>query len=525
MGAIAPLEAPAPWKSRHNPWMIALAVMMATVMEILDTSVANVALPHIAGNLAATNHEATWVLTSYLVSNAIILPAGAWFAGFFGRKRVLIICIIIFTIASLLCGLATSLGFLIAARILQGLGGGALQPMSQAILLESFPKEKRGQAMAVFSMGVVVAPIIGPIVGGWITDNFSWRWVFLINLPVGILSVFMASVFIEDPPYIKRTVASRIDYIGFSLMALGLGTLQLVLDKGQEVDWFQSPWVCWAFLLVAASLVAFVVWELRVKHPVVNLRVLRDRNFALGMILITALGAILYGTLVLLPLFFQTLMGYSAYLSGLAIGPRGIGAFVAAIVVGRMSGKVSNRLILGAGFLVLGLTCCWIGQINLQIALTSVIWAVIMNGTSLPMVFITLTTMSMATLPNEDIGNASGLFNLMRNIGGAVGIAVATTILARMAQVHQVALVAHVTPFDPVYQQTLRQAEQATASLGPASTGLMAQAYVYRELTRQASLLAFVDNFFWFGILSFCFIPLAFFFRSSRRRPPLVGMH
>lgn len=525
MGATAPLEAIAPWKSRHNPWMIALAVMMATVMEILDTSVANVALPHIAGNLSATNHEATWVLTSYLVSNAIILPAGAWFAGFFGRKRVLMICIIIFTIASVLCGLATSLGFLIAARILQGLGGGALQPMSQAILLESFPREKRGQAMAVFSMGVVVAPIIGPIVGGWITDNFTWRWVFLINLPVGILSLFLASIFIEDPPYIKRTVSSRIDYIGFSLMALGLGTLQLVLDKGQEVDWFQAPWVCWTFALVAASLIAFVIWELRVKHPVVNLRVLRDRNFAMGMILITVLGAILYGTLVLLPLFFQTLMGYSAYLGGLAIGPRGIGAFAAAIVVGRLSGKVSNRLILGMGFFVLGVTCCWMGNINLQMALTSIIWVVIANGTSLPMVFITLTSMSMATLPNEDIGNASGLFNLMRNIGGAVGIAVATTILARMAQVHQVALVAHVTPFDPVYQQLLRQVGQATASLGSASTEVMAQAYVYRELSRQATLLAFVDNFFWFGILSFCFIPLAFLFRSSRRRLPPGAVH
>ena len=525
---MAEATAPAAWKPRYNPWLIALAVMMATVIEVLDTSVANVALPHIAGNLSVTNHEATWVLTSYLVSNAIILPAAAWFGGFFGRKRVLITCIMIFTAASMLCGLANSLGFLIFARILQGLGGGALQPISQAILLESFPREKRGQAVAVFSMGVVVAPIIGPIVGGWITDNLSWRWVFLINLPIGILSIFLARLFIEDPPYLKKGMAgSRIDYIGFSLMAIGLGTLQLVLDKGQEVDWLQAPWLCWASGVIVAALIAFVWWELRVRHPVVDLRIFRDRNFALGTIAITVVGAVLYGTLALLPLFFQTLMGYSAYLSGLAIGPRGIGAFLAAIVIGRLSGKVSNRLLLGTGFFILGWTCCLMGNINLQMGLNSIIWAVIGNGTALPMVFIALTTMSMWTIRNEDMGNASGLFNLMRNIGGAVGIAAATTILARMEQVHRVYLGAHLTPYDPVYQQALRHVEQTSASLGIASSGMAAQAYIYIELSRQAVLLSFVDNFFWFGALSFCFIPLVFLFRSGakQRQGGLAAAH
>ncbi len=517
--------APAVWTPRHNPWIIAMAVMTATVLEVLDTTVANVAVPHIAGNLSATNHEATWVLTSYLVSNAIILPAAAWFGGIFGRKRVLIICIIIFTASSVLCGLAGSLGFLIFARILQGFGGGALQPISQAVLMESFPREKRGQAIAVFSMGVVVAPIIGPIVGGWITDNFSWRWVFLINLPFGILSAFLVAAFVEDPPYIKKALASQIDYIGFSLMAIGLGTLQLVLDKGQEVDWFGTAWVCWAAALVVASLVSFVWWEWHAKHPVVNLRIFRDRNFALGTIAITVVGAVLYGTLVLLPLFFQALMGYSAYLSGLAIGPRGIGAFLAAIVVGRLSGKVSNRFLLGAGFVILGWTCCLMANINLQMGLTSIMWAIIGNGTALPMIFIALTSMSMWTIRNEDMGNASGLFNLMRNIGGAIGIAVATTLLARMEQVHRVYLVAHLTPFDPMYQQAVKQAEHTAAFLGITSPAIAAQAYIYKELSRQAVLMAFVDNFLWFGILSFCFIPLVFLFRSGRKSQGPAVVH
>jgi DHA2 family multidrug resistance protein len=424
-----------------------------------------------------------------------------------------------------MCGCANSLGFLIFARILQGLGGGALQPISQAILLESFPREKRGQAVAVFAMGVVVAPIIGPIVGGWITDNYSWRWVFLINIPIGILAAFLVRTFVEDPPYIKQAASSRIDYIGFSLMAIGLGTLQLVLDKGQEVDWFHSSWLCAAALICAVSIMVFIWWELRVKDPVVNLNVFRDRNFSLGMLSITAVGAVLYGTLALLSLFFQTLLGYSAYHSGLAIGPRGIGAFLAAIIVGRLSGKVSFRIVLALGFLILGVTCFWMGNLNLQMAVTSIIWPVIGNGTALPMVFIALTTMSMSTINNKDMGNASGLFNLMRNIGGAAGIACATTILARMEQVHRNDLVAHVTPYDQPYQQTLRELGHTFANSGLGNSMTMAQGFVYKELSRQAILLAFVDNFIWFGVLSLCFIPLVLLFRSGSRNDGTAAVH
>src|SRR5256714_12663082 len=291
------------WTPSFNPWLIAAAVMLATFMEVLDTSVANVALPHIAGNLSATPEESTWVLTSYLVSNAIILPATNWLGRYFGRKNFLIFCIVIFTASSALCGAAGSLGMLIVARILQGAGGGALQPIAQAVLLESFPIEKRGSAMAVFGMGIVVAPIIGPTLGGWITDNYSWRWIFYINVPVGALAVFMANAFVEDPPYIKNQRPGRIDYVGFGLMAVGLATLQLVLDKGQEEDWFSSPFIMWATVFAVVALVVFVVWELRSKEPIVNLRILKNRNFAVGTLLIALMGVVLYGSIALLPLF------------------------------------------------------------------------------------------------------------------------------------------------------------------------------------------------------------------------------
>src|SRR5882724_10993103 len=321
------------WTPSFNPWLIAAAVMLATFMEVLDTSVANVALPHIAGNLSASTDEATWVLTSYLVSNAIVLPITGWLGSRFGRKRLLITCIIIFTVSSALCGAAGSLGFLILARIIQGAGGGALQPIAQAVLLESFPPEKRGSAMAIYGMGIIVAPIIGPTLGGWITDNYSWRWIFYINVPVGALAVFMSQTFIEDPPYIRRVVGAGIDYIGFGLMAVGLSALQIVLDKGQEDDWFGSNLIVSLAIVTVVCLTVFVIWELKTKDPIVNLKVLGNRNFGLGVVLIMVVGAILYGTTAMLPIFLQTLMGYPATQRGLAVSPRGLGSLVSMFIV------------------------------------------------------------------------------------------------------------------------------------------------------------------------------------------------
>ena len=502
------------WHPRHNPWLIALAVMLSTFMEVLDSSVANVSLAHMAGNLSVSNHEATWVLTSYLVSNAIVLPATAWFSGFFGRKRFLILCTMLFTVSSALCGFANSLGMLVFARVIQGAGGGALVPISQAILLESFPVEKRGLAMAVFAMGVVVAPIIGPTVGGWITDDYSWRWIFFINVPLGILSVLMVRKFVEDPPYIKKVHASDIDYVGFSLMAIGLGVLQVILDKGQEVDWFEAAWLCWATFLVVASLTAFVFWELHAKNPVVNLRILKNVNFATGTIIMAVVGAILYATTALLPLFLQSLMGYSAYLAGLAISPRGIGAFLTAIIIGRVGGLIDGRIFVALGLGILGWACYDLGNLNLEIGIMNIVWPIIGSGIGISAIFVPLSTITLANLKKEDMGNGTGLFNLMRNIGGSIGIAMATTLIARMSQVHQAMIVSHLTPYDPVFQERFQTISQLMAQTGHGTSPSLALGVIYQELLRQSALLAYVDNFRWFGIASLLCVSLVFLFRK-----------
>jgi DHA2 family multidrug resistance protein len=499
--------------------------MLATFMEVLDTSVANVALPHIAGNLSASPEESTWVLTSYLVSNAIILPATNWLGRYFGRKNFLIFCIVIFTASSALCGAAASLGMLIVARILQGAGGGALQPIAQAVLMESFPPEKRGSAMAVFGMGVVVAPIIGPTLGGWITDNYSWRWIFYINVPVGIVAVLMAKTFIEDPPYIKQQRPGRIDYIGFGLMAVALGTLQLVLDKGQEEDWFSSSLITWAAVFTVVMFISFIIWELRSQDPIVNLRILRNRNFAVGTALMTALGIVLYGTIALLPLFLQTLMGYPALQSGLAVSPRGVGSIASMIIVGRLVGKINGRYLLLFGFGLLAFSTYLFSDINLQISMGSIVWPGVISGFAMGFVFVPLTMMALGTLANDQMGNASGVFNLMRNTGGSLGIAAVTTMLSRGAQIHQAAMVSHLTPYDPAFQQRVHELTGTLATQG-ASTAASQQAYgaIYGTLVRQASVMSYIDNFRLLSFLCVLCVPTVFLFARVKRKTP-VPMH
>jgi DHA2 family multidrug resistance protein len=514
------------WKPSFNPWLIAAAVMLATFMEVLDTSVANVSLPHIAGNLSATTDESTWVLTSYLVSNAIILPATNWLGHYFGRKRFLIVCIAIFTLSSALCGAAASLGMLLFARVLQGAGGGALQPIAQAVLLESFPAAKRGSAMAVYGLGVVVAPIIGPTLGGWITDNYSWRWIFYINVPIGILAVLMANAFVEDPPYIKNQRPGRIDYIGFGLMALGLATLQIVLDKGQEADWLSSSFITWAIVLAVVSLVAFVIWELRSSEPIVNLRVLANRNFAVGTALITAMGVVLYGTIALLPLFLQTLAGYPALQSGLAVSPRGIGAVFSMLIVGRLVSKIDGRYLIAFGFAVLCFSTYLLSDIDLQISMGSIVWPQVISGLAMGFVFVPLTIMATGTLTQEQIGNATGIFNLMRNVGGSFGIAAVTTMLARGAQVHQAAMASHLTPYDPTFQQRLHDMTTRLAAQGnPVSAPQQAVAAIYETLVQQATLLAYIDNFRLLAFLCLLCVPAAFLFRKIKAGRAAPVMH
>ncbi|HKP85335.1 MAG TPA: DHA2 family efflux MFS transporter permease subunit [Blastocatellia bacterium] len=512
------------WRPSFNPWVIAVSVMLATFMEVLDTSVANVALPHIAGNLSASTDQATWVLTSYLVSNAIVLPATGWLSATFGRKRLLVFCIVVFTLSSLMCGAATSLSMLIIARVIQGAGGGALQPIAQATMLESFPAHKRGMAMAVYGMGVVVAPIIGPTLGGWITDNYSWRWVFYINIPVGIIAVLMSQSFIEDPPYIKNAVRRQIDYIGFGIMALWLASLQIMLDKGQDEDWFSSSWITSLAIISAASLVAFVVWELRSKEPIVNLRVLKNRNFAVGTFLIMIVGVVLYGTTALLPLFLQNLMGYPALQSGIAVSPRGLGSMFAMIVVARLIGWIDNRWLIIAGFAMLGVSVYVLGGINLDIAPSNILWPIIISGTAMGFIFVPLSTMAVGTLRQEEMGNATGLYNLMRNLGGSFGISAVTTMLARGAQAHQALMIGHATPYDFAYRQQLHAlTDKLAPQFGPVAAAEKAAGIIYGTIVKQASLAAFVDNFRLLGIMCILCIAAVFLLKKVKARGPVAA--
>jgi DHA2 family multidrug resistance protein len=514
------------WTPSHNPWLIAVAVMLATFMEVLDTSVANVSLPHIAGNLSATTDEATWVLTSYLVANAIILPATNWLGQLFGRRRFLVSCIVLFTLASALCGMANSLGFLIVARVLQGASGGALQPISQAVLLESFPPQKRGAAMAVFAMGVVVAPILGPTLGGWITDNYSWRWIFYINLPIGALAVLMVNSVVEDPPYLKRISATNIDYIGFGFLSIWLATLQFMLDKGQELDWFGSDTIKWCAIVSGATFVAFIVRELVAEHPIVDLRVLKNRNFAVGAAMIFLLGTLLYGTTAILPLFMQTLLGYTAVDAGIAMSPRGIGAFVATIIVGRLVGKIPNRLLIGFGFLLLAYSCVLLSRINLQVSMSSIVVPIIISGVAISSIFVPLTTSTMGTLSQEQIGNASGIFNLMRNVGGSVGIALITTLVARTTQVNQMLLSTHTSRFNPVFQQKLAAITAGLSQHGSQWEAMKrAPRILMGILQQQSALLSYVQNFRMFALACLVTAPLVFLFKKVAKPSGPIAAH
>jgi len=482
------------WKPSVNPWMVAASVMISTFMVVLDSSVANVALPHIAGNLSASTDESTWVLTSYLVSNAIMLPASGWIARRIGRKRLLMLSITIFTLASLLCGMAINMPMLIVARVLQGAGGGGMQPLAQSILLESFPPHKHGTAMAVYGMGVVVAPVIGPTLGGWITDSFSWRWIFYINLPIGLLALFMMNLNIEDPPYLRNAVKGAIDYMGFGLLAVWLGALQLVLDKGQEADWFDARWICWTTALTVAALVAFVGRELKSKEPIVQLRALRERNFGLG---------------------------YSALYSGLAVSPRGVGSIVSMLLVGVLVNKVDGRLLLAMGFAIMAFSTFQLARVNLDISIMSVVVPNFFNGFAGGFIFVPLTTMTMARLKKHEIGNASGIYNLLRNIGGSIGIAMVTTMLVRGAQRHQNYLAANISASD-LHAQELAMGLAAKFHAGGASMAsahTLALGALYRSTLQQASLMAYTDNFQLLAYLSLICIPPVVFLRKLKRKP------
>ena len=512
-----------------NPWLIAVSVMLATFMEVLDTSIAAVALPYIAGSVSATNDEATWVLTSYLVANAIVLPASSWLSLRFGRKRFLIACIIIFTVSSFACGAATSLWMILAARAVQGAGGGALQPLSLAILLESFPPKKRGQAAAVFALGVVVAPVLGPTLGGWLTDTYSWRWSFSINIPVGIAAVLMISRFVHDPPYVREARVGRLDTIGLGLLAIWLAALQIILDKGQEDDWFGAGWIRWATLILVVCFIGFIVWELTRGAPLVNLRVFRNRNFAIGCLLVGLFGAVLYGTVTLLPLFYQELLGYTALNAGVAVSPRGFGAIVATLIVGILTSRVDNRYLIALGFGIFGFTSLMFGHATTQISQWSFLWVIVLSGFGTGQIFVPLSTTTLAGLRNEEIGNASGLYNLLRNIGGSIGIATVNTIVARHAQLHQSELVHSLTPgstnFDQALQAFTGTLQHSAGESGAALATSTDRAYglIGGALETQARLWSYVDDFRYMALVCFACVPIVFLLRQAKTKPGQVS--
>jgi DHA2 family multidrug resistance protein len=495
--------------------------MLATFMEVLDTSVANVALPHIAGSLSATTEEATWVLTSYLVSNAIILPMGAWFSMLIGRKRFYMMCVALFTLSSLLCGIAPTLGLLVVFRILQGLGGGALQPISQAILVESFPREKQGMAMAFYGMGVVAAPVIGPTLGGWITDNFSWGWIFFINLPVGILSLVLTSSLVHDPPYLVRKSIGkdfRVDYVGFGLLALGLGSLEIVLDEGQRNDWFASNFIVSFAIITAICLVGVVIWELRQRQPVIDFHVLKERNFALATVSMLVLGFVLYGSTALLPLFLQTLLGYTAMLSGMVLSPGGIVICVTMPLVGILLRRYQARWLVIFGVTVSAIGLIAMSRFTLQLDFATAVRGRIVQSFGLAFLFVPISTVAFMRIPRERMNYATGLYNLARNIGGSSGIAATTTMLARRAQFHQSVLVSHLTPYDQAYRDALAKTSAALQAAGASSADAAAQSHgvIYGTLLKQASMLAFADAFWVMGILFLVIIPLMFLLRKTQ---------
>jgi len=504
-----------------NPWVIAVTVTLATFMEVLDTSIANVALPHIAGNLSAGADESTWVLTSYLVSNAIVLPLSGWFSGLIGRKRFYMACVAVFTVSSFLCGLAPSLGVLVIFRILQGAGGGGLQPSEQAILNDTFSLEKRGMAFAVYGIAVVVAPTIGPWLGGWITDNFSWRWIFYINVPVGIISLVLTSLLISDPPYMKRAKISsgfRIDYIGIGLISLGLGSMQIILDKGQRDDWLASGFIRVFFVLMLIGIIAGIIWELRQKEPVVDLRMLRDRNFAISTLAMFFLGFVMYSSTVLIPQFLQQLMGYTAELAGSALSPGGAVIMMMMPVVGILVSRVDTRILIPFGCTVSAIALFAMAGWDLQLDYGHAVRARMLQTFGLAFLFIPINVAAFAYVAKEKTNMGTGIINLARNIGASVGIATVTTMLDRRTQFHQAHLVEHVNRLNPALATMTNGTTARLISHGSSAAHAAAQAQgmVYNIVQRQSAMLAFVDNFKMLGVIFLAVIPILLLMRKPR---------
>jgi DHA2 family multidrug resistance protein len=521
-----PPPAPPPpqrWEPKFNPWLIAVVVALAAFMEVLDTSIANVALPHIAGNLGASNDQSTWVLTSYLVSNAIVLPISGWLSSLFGRKRFFLLCIVLFTLSSLACGAAPSLALLIVFRAIQGVGGGGLQPMAQAILADTFPPQKRGLAFALYGITAVMAPTIGPTLGGWITDNYSWRWIFYINLPIGILTLFLVIRLVEDPPFLRRLTGAgiRVDYIGIALLALGIGALQVVLDRGQEDDWFGSNFILTLSVVSAICLISLVIWEWFHRDPVIDVHLFKNFNFATANLMMFMLGVVYFSSLVMMPQFLQTLLGYTAQLAGLVLSASGIVLLVAMPMVGQLTTKLPAKYIIAFGWLTIALAMFYsTRRIDLSISFRAAMWLRVAQAVGLPFLFVPITLASYTGIPAEKSNDASGLINFMRNIGSSVGTSMVTTMLARRAQFHQSVLSYHTTNYDTVFQNQVAAMTQQLMHAGASAADARIQAYgmIYQSMQAQAQALAYIDTYKVLAIGAGIMFLLAFIVRKNDPR-------
>jgi DHA2 family multidrug resistance protein len=488
------------WRPKYNPWLIAVVVALAAFMEVLDTSIANVALPYIAGNLAASNDQSTWVLTSYLVSNAIILPISGWLAGALGRKRFFMSCLGIFTVSSLLCGVAPSLGLLLFFRVLQGAGGGGLQPMAQAILADTFPPEQRGLAFALYGITAVTAPTIGPTLGGWITFNYSWRWIFFINLPVGIVTWFLVRRFVEDPPYLARIKAAgvKLDYIGIALLALGIGALQVMLDRGQEDDWFGSHFITTLVVVATVCLISLVIWEWYQKAPIIDVHMFENFNFAGSSLMMFTLGIMLFSSLVLMPQFLQTLVGYTSQLAGLALSAGGLVLLIEMPIMGQLTRKIQARYLIAFGWLALSVAMYYSTQrIDLQISFSAATWLRIFQVIGLGFLFVPITLAAYVGIAPEKNNAVAGIINFMRNMGSSVGTSMVTTLIARRSQFHQARLVQNVRVDNPNFVNSANGLAQhlANAGVGKHESQITAYARIYQALQGQAASLAYIDTF------------------------------
>ena len=504
-----------------NKWIVAITVMLPTLMVIVDTSVVNVSLDHIRGSLSAGIDEATWSITSYLAATAIIIPMTGWLSRFFGRKRLLIFSVALFTLSSLLCGLSWNIQSLVFFRILQGLAGGSLQPISQAVLLETFPPYQHGTAMAIFGVGVMFGPIVGPVMGGWITDNWMWRWIFYVNIPIGIISIFMSLLFIRDPHYIK-SAKTKIDCWGLVLLAVGIGCLQMILDRGRRVDWFSSDFIIWLSLLSAISLILFVIVELFTEHPIINLRIFKDFSFSLGNVVSFFVYVSLFGGIVLLPIYLQTLMGYTATLAGIVLAPGGIATLVAMIIAGILIPRMNPKFIIAVGIMFTAYSTFLMSMFNRLADFNTILIPRLYMGVGLGFIIIPLFTLTLSHIRKEEMGNATSIFNLVRNLGGSFGVAITTTILTTRSQFHQSRLVDHLTPFDMNYIWSTHQTAQVLQykGLGPVLAQQGGLGIIYEQLIKEASMMSFNDVYFLLSVMTILLLPLVLCMKHIKHGVP-----